>query len=194
MKPFLLAPLVAALVAGAAVRSSDSVNYDGFKVFRVNTKGQFRSVQEKLSTLSFEQWDFDPARHMDIVLAPEQLTAFKDLNLDYHCMHEDLGASIAAESVSKSIWKRQADDLSWYDNYHPYDDHRTYFEDLQASFPNNSEFVSSGTSYEGRDLYGLHLYGAGGPGKPAVLWHGTVHAREWITAMVCVVYPLFNRH
>jgi murein tripeptide amidase MpaA len=33
-------------------------------------------------------------------------------------------------------------------------------------------------------MFGLHLYGADGPGKPAVLYHGTVHAREWITAMV----------
>jgi murein tripeptide amidase MpaA len=37
-------------------------------------------------------------------------------------------------------------------------------------------------SYEGRDIFGVHLWGADGPGKPAVLYHGTVHAREWITA------------
>jgi hypothetical protein len=23
-------------------------------------------------------------------------------------------------------------------------------------------------------------------GKPAVIYHGTVHAREWITSMVCI--------
>lgn len=28
------------------------------------------------------------------------------------------------------------------------------------------------------------MWGNGGPGKPAVLWHGTVHAREWIVAPV----------
>jgi murein tripeptide amidase MpaA len=30
----------------------------------------------------------------------------------------------------------------------------------------------------------IHMWGSGGPGKPAVLWHGTVHAREWIVAPV----------
>jgi hypothetical protein len=28
------------------------------------------------------------------------------------------------------------------------------------------------------------MWGADGPGKPAILWHGTVHAREWIVAPV----------
>ena len=32
-------------------------------------------------------------------------------------------------------------------------------------------------------MFGVHLYGKDGPGKPAVIYHGTVHAREWITAM-----------
>lgn len=59
-----------------------------------------------------------------------------------------------------------------------------YIDGLQKAFPDNSEIISSGTSYEGRDLVGLHLWGKDGPGKPAVLYHGTVHAREWISSKV----------
>ena len=80
--------------------------------------------------------------------------------------------------------KQQADNLTWYDSYHPYEDHIQYFRDLQAAIPNNSEWVSTGTSYEGRDLYGIHIWGADGPGKPVVLYHATVHAREWIATPV----------
>ena len=36
------------------------------------------------------------------------------------------------------------------------------------------------------------MWGAGGPGKPAVLWHGTVHAREWIVAPVSTTFKLAN--
>lgn len=33
-------------------------------------------------------------------------------------------------------------------------------------------------------MTGIHIWGSGGKGsKPAVLIHGTVHAREWITTM-----------
>lgn len=38
---------------------------------------------------------------------------------------------------------------------------------------------------QGRVLTGIHIWGSGGKGsKPAVVFHGTVHAREWISTMV----------
>ena len=37
---------------------------------------------------------------------------------------------------------------------------------------------------QGRTLTGIHIWGSGGKGsKPAILFHGTVHAREWISSM-----------
>ncbi len=65
---------------------------------------------------------------------------------------------------------RQVDDMAWFDTYHPYGDHEVYIDDLQAKFPDNSEIISSGTSYGGRHLVGIHLWGNGGKDlKPAVL-------------------------
>jgi murein tripeptide amidase MpaA len=122
-----------------------------------------------------------PHRHR---ASSDQLSAFEALGLNFHCMHSNLGESIKAESAKPTSWKREVNDLSWYDTYHAYDEHVQYFKGLHAAFPDNSELISSGTSYEGRDIFGLHFWGRDGPGKPAVLWHGTVHAREWITAPV----------
>ncbi|KAF2176588.1 zinc carboxypeptidase [Zopfia rhizophila CBS 207.26] len=184
MKSLLLIPLFLSLASCAAFPKPNRISYSGHKVFRIKTQHQLNSVLKKLSSLSFDQWNHDITRHIDIAISPDQLAKFEALGLDAHCMHEDLGASIAAESRRTSVWKRQVNDSSWYNTYHPYEDHKQYFNDLQASFPDNSETISSGTSYEGRDIFGIHLWGAEGPGKPAVLWHGTVHAREWITAMV----------
>lgn len=182
MKPLtILLPFLTSAFISAA---DEFISYDGYKVFRVNTTGQFQSVKDKLATISFSQWDRDVSKHMDIALAPDQITAFKALGLDYSTMHEDLGASIAAESAIAQSQSGQADNLTWFNSYHAYADHEQYFTNLQSSFPNNSELVSSGTSFQGRNIFGIHLWGSGGPGKPAILWHGTVHAREWITAMV----------
>ncbi|KAI1765017.1 hypothetical protein GGR53DRAFT_289990 [Hypoxylon sp. FL1150] len=185
MRTFCLGPLVVSLAVGVAISPrTDVVSYDGFKVFRINTHGHPSAVTEKLSDISFEQWNGDVYKYLDILVSPDQIASFQELDLDYQVMHENLEDSIAAESAARSVWKRQADDLSWYDSYHNYEDHIKYFEDLQEFFPNNSETISSGTSYQGRSLYGLHLWGASGPGKPAVLYHGNVHAREWITSPV----------
>jgi carboxypeptidase A4 len=75
--------------------------------------------------------------------------------------------------------------VSWFNSYHAYNDHVKFFSDLQASFPQNSELISAGSSFQGRSIFGIHLWGSGGKGsKPAVYFHGTVHAREWISAMV----------
>ncbi|KIV90558.1 hypothetical protein PV10_07846 [Exophiala mesophila] len=184
MKLFHVAPLLLPLATAIAVTKPDFISYDGYKVFRVKTEHQLHRVQHLLSTIEFEQWNDDIDRHIDIMLSPEQLPAFESLNLDSHCMHSDLGDSIRAESARSSVYKRQVDDMSWYDSYHDIEEHEQYLSDLQAEFPDNSEIVSSGTSYEGRDIFGIHLWGNDGPGKPAILWHATVHAREWITAPV----------
>ncbi|KAK5952559.1 hypothetical protein OHC33_006605 [Knufia fluminis] len=183
MRSFLINSLLVALASSIAVPKPGYVSYDGYKVFRVKTQGQLDIIRHKLSSLAYDEWSQEPT-HLDIAISPDELSTFESLGLDSHCMHENLGASIRAETSKSSIWKRQVDDMSWFDNYHPYEDHMAYFDDLHSKFPDNSEMVSSGTSYEGRDIFGIHLWGAEGPGKPAVLWHGTVHAREWITAMV----------
>lgn len=178
------------LAAGATIRSPSAVSYDGFRVYRIRVEKQLASVRQKLSQLSsYQTWGQDHDK-IDVVISPNDVATFESLGLSIHLMHENLGDSIAKEKEIRAVAKvkRQNDDYSaddpWFDSYHPYDDHIQYFRNLQQSFPNNSNWTSSGTSYEGRDIFGIHMWGKDGPGKPAVLWHGTVHAREWITTMV----------
>lgn len=76
-------------------------------------------------------------------------------------------------------------DETWFESYHPYADHIDWLNDLQAQFSTKSEIVTSGETYEGENITGLHFYGSSGGGtNPAVVFHGSVHAREWITSMV----------
>ena len=82
--------------------------------------------------------------------------------------------------------------LTWFNSYHAYADHLQFLRDLQASYPTRSEIVIAGNSGQGRPITGIHFYGSGGKGsKPAIVFHGTVHAREWITTMV-TEYMAFN--
>ncbi|OLN86546.1 Metallocarboxypeptidase A-like protein-like protein 2 [Colletotrichum chlorophyti] len=195
MKTAVLTSLLATVAAGLSFHKR-TISYDGYQVLRVKTLSQLATVQEKLAAIPHEQWNHDVETHIDIVISPEQVEAVESLGLDYRILHKDLGQSIAAESVSKTNYKRDVDDLSWYDSYHPYADHVQYLTDLQKSFPNNSELITSGRSYENRSIQGIHLWGDDGPGKPAVLYHATVHAREWIAAPVVeyITLQLINAH
>jgi hypothetical protein len=188
MRLSILTALAVAYGALAAPKENKPKSYDGFKVFRINTHGKTPSIESKLESVPHQPWESSHS-HIDVVISPDNLSAFSDLGLDSSVMHEDLGKSISVEATeSKSNkWKRQADDLSWFDAYHNYEDHIQWFNDLQRAFPNNSERVSSGRSYQDRNIFGLHVYGDDGPGKPAVLYHATVHAREWITAPVSLL-------
>ena len=81
---------------------------------------------------------------------------------------------------------------TWFNSYHSYADHLQFLRDLQASYPTRSEIVVAGNSGQGRPITGIHFYGSGGKGsRPAIVFHGTVHAREWITTMV-TEYMAFN--
>jgi len=74
--------------------------------------------------------------------------------------------------------------MTWFNNYHSYADHISYYSQLVAQYPTNAKLVTAGTSYEGRPITGLHIFGSSGGGsKEAVILHGTVHAREWITTV-----------
>lgn len=188
--------LLPAALAGVLPRDN-SANYDGHKVYRIQTNGNAAAILSALSPLSFKQWNYATADHMDISLPASQAETFKQLNLPFTVMHEDLGADIRAESAGseKKYVKRAGGALpsdSWFDSYHSYADHVQFWKDLNAAFPKNSQYFVAGKSVEKRDIFGLKLFGNNtSTPKEAVIWHSTVHAREWITTMT-VEYIAYN--
>ncbi|KAF3016821.1 hypothetical protein E8E14_010595 [Neopestalotiopsis sp. 37M] len=184
MRATLIAGALSLLLSlGVDAAEEGAVSYEGYKVFRIKTHGKTSAIREQLAPLSLDEWSHE-VDHVDVAVSPEQLSAFQQLGLETQVMHENLGDSIYTESSLTAKWKRQANNSAWFDTYHDYADHVDYFARLQATYPNNTEAITSGYSFENRSIYGLHFWGADGPGKPAVLYHGTVHAREWIAAPV----------
>lgn len=184
MRATLIAGALSLLLSlGVDAAEEGAVSYEGYKVFRVKTHGKTSAIREQLAPLSLDEWSHE-VDHVDVAVSPEQLSAFQQLGLETQVMHDNLGDSIYTESSLTAKWKRQDNNSAWFDTYHDYADHVDYFAQLQATYPNNTEAITSGYSFENRSIYGLHFWGADGPGKPAVLYHGTVHAREWIAAPV----------
>ncbi|SMY25063.1 unnamed protein product [Zymoseptoria tritici ST99CH_1A5] len=197
MFTFRLLPFVALALASVLPREQ-AVTYDGYKVYHIDTDGDADAVLTALSALPFEQWNFENSKHLDISVPGSDVAAFEALGLNYSVMHENLGLDIAVEKDFgdyESVSRRQSGSLpatSWFNSYHSYAQHVQYWKDLNAAFPSNSQPFVAGKSYEGRDIFGLKLFGkASSTPKQAIIWHGTVHAREWITTMT-VEYLAYN--
>lgn len=150
---------LASFAASVSIHSPSVNLYDGTKVYHVKTGRHVAEVQKRLAELPHNIWE-SASDHIDVAIPRHEVAKFEALGLDSRVLHADLGSSIAAESQVKSTWKRQVANTSsdWFDSYHPYEDHIEYFRELQESFPENSDWTSSGTSYEGRDIYGCVCY------------------------------------
>ncbi|RYP03201.1 hypothetical protein DL764_005305 [Monosporascus ibericus] len=190
---FLRTLLLAAPLAGAArLDRRGKVSYDGYKIFRVAPEFA-DAVETELEDLSGMHL-MRTAQHFDVAIPPESIESFQLLNVSSELISDDIGAEIALEGElapyeslvqALDVAAAAVPDASWFRAYHSYNDHLTFLSDLQKSFPSNSEIFRAGTSFQGRAITGIHLWGSGGKGsKPAITFHGTVHAREWITTMV----------
>jgi murein tripeptide amidase MpaA len=191
MKAFATVAAFVAAVSAAAVPAAP-VSYDGYKVFRVPVGESAAPIDAVIEKLDLQTWEYSrkPGSFADLVVSPEKLDLFEKeaANLGAVTMHEDLGVSIAEESAMDAFGS--FDDVSamanitWFNNYHAYADHLTFLNELRTQFPSNARVVTSGSSLQGRAITGIHLYGSSGGGaRPGIIFHGTVHAREWITTM-----------
>ncbi|KAH7160503.1 hypothetical protein B0J13DRAFT_494150 [Dactylonectria estremocensis] len=177
----LLLPLAAA-----------KVSYDGYKAFSIEAGDDYEAVGNILADLKFVSLSCESAHEtFDVAIAPESLAAFEALDLNTTIISEDLGAEFAAEGELEDyepMVRRQdglaaLPDISYFNSYHTFDQHLQFLTDLASSFSGNSETFTVGSSVESRPIRGIHLWGSSGKSKkPAIIWHATVHAREWITA------------
>lgn len=192
----LLSALSLAVASPYGQPTPRAVSYDGYQVFRVPVGLDASKVTEIVEKLELDTWKAPnkAGAFADIVVSPDKLQAFNEEVAGIEgieVMHEDLGASIAAEQepapeVLLDTRAAAAINSTWFTAYHTYAQHLSFLSGLQAQYPANSEIVTSGNSLQGNAITGIHIYGSSGKGvKPAIIFHGTVHAREWITTMVC---------
>lgn len=189
---FTASAIALAAVAAASPGPEAAVSYDGHHVYRIQaaTPRDIEHIEHRFARYP----SVHSADALELVIPPRDIAAFEEeLGRDATLLSVDLGAQIRAESSPEhNTYRRRKrgsgtlPDLTWFDSYHPYDDHLGWWDDVQAAFPDNSEKITLGQSYEGRDMYGFHFWGDEGESseKPIIYWHGTVHAREWISTMV----------
>ena len=168
--------LVALAIMLSATAMADPANYSGHRLVRVDLFSP--ADLETLLRISPDIWsDAIGLGRLDARIPPERMAALAASGLPYEVLIDDIGPLATAHldsSLGRGTW----------DNYMNFAQMTAYINDLAASKPGLCEVFSIGTSIEGRDIWVLHLAGADPDPKPAVFYHSTIHAREWITAPI----------
>lgn len=182
--------LAAGLTAGAAAqvqahRSTEPVRrHDGEKVVRVEINRP-RDLQIALA-LTDDVWteSIRPGRPLDIRVNHEQFKALQSSGVRFSIMIDDLQAAIDAESAEVRR-RANGDDPAWYENYHDYTEVKAYTQALAAAYPTLASYSVIGQSLQNREIFALRVTGPGSTAnRPASLWWGGQHAREWINIPV----------
>ncbi len=73
------------------------------------------------------------------------------------------------------------------EKFYTYEEMKAKFEELQKNYPQIVRMISFGRSFEGRELYGLHITNhSNKKSKPGILITGSHHAREHLSTDVPV--------
>lgn len=210
LTPYLVSAVAAKTISYDAPKSGNKFSYKDDQAIRLGVGDNASKVKRMMKDLSLSTWNGAPQanNYVDLVVPQSKLAAFRKstASMDTQIMHEDLGASIEREakhgaysgiyiSISHSMMNRLtlksykgSATLAWFDSYHPYADHLRFLSDLQTQHKSNSKIFFADNSTEGQAITGIHIYGKKGKGQnPAVVFHGTVHAREWVTTLVFVI-------
>ncbi|XP_035705054.1 carboxypeptidase B-like [Folsomia candida] len=165
--------------------------FNGHKVYRV--------VPETLEQLDVLKWleadndlDFwtDAAiyQNVDIMIQKDKvneiLNTFKEYEIQYQVMIEDVETLVAAErhAIENHKPSRRFDEIDWY-SYYSYDEIIAWADSLDCGENVDISSQVYGSSSEGRDLKVYKFTnGSSDPNPRPSMWvDGTFHAREWIS-------------
>ncbi|MCH2149119.1 MAG: hypothetical protein MK095_06760 [Phycisphaerales bacterium] len=115
----------------------------------------------------------------------EQIELIERIGMPWELLVDDVVAHVEAErrinDAAKAEGMARGD---FYASYHTYEEIHGRLDALLTSYPDHVHPADAGTSLEGRPIRGVRI-GIGEPGdKPALLFNGCQHAREWVATMV----------
>jgi carboxypeptidase A4 len=110
-------------------------------------------------------------------------TFLSKYNLTYSVSIPNLQTVIDKEQEEMKKFPYQGNDTTFFDNFRKYEDIMAFMEQKVRQHPNLASFIKlEGKSYEGQEIIGLKIHNRAIPTpKGTFLFHGGIHAREWIS-------------
>ncbi|KAK3846382.1 MAG: putative carboxypeptidase [Linnemannia gamsii] len=176
----------------------------------INTEADLKALTDNEQDLGFDYFTHNKGigGTVDVRVPAQSFKTFQGLKLNYTTVVEDLQAVIDEEQKTNEVYEEQvwgqtvnqiknahnvqgreggesqifASPLAasaWFKGYHSYADHVKWLNAQIAGSKGKAKGFSAGKSFEGRPQAGIRF----GTGGKHIVFHGTQHAREWVTTM-----------
>ncbi|MBG81134.1 MAG: hypothetical protein CMJ39_10580 [Phycisphaerae bacterium] len=119
------------------------------------------------------------------LLDEEGLTLIEGLGLTHRDIVADL-PKFTAQQNQERVAIRQQRGLDFYADFRTLDEFNAKLDEFETSYPDLVTPIVIGTSHEGRQIRGVVIRSGEDNGRPAVLFNGCQHAREWISPMTTI--------
>jgi len=160
------------------------VQFEGQMVLRA--RPQTAGHQLAVARIAQEVWNcrVGPGP-IDIQVTPEGRAALDGLGVPYDVLVKDVPALLEAEQA-QIVEARLQRDASFFTTYRTLAEIDAKLDALAAAAPTLASTFTIGNSFQARPIRGIRISApdlAGNPrsARPAVLFNGTQHAREWIS-------------
>jgi len=167
-----------------------ATTYTGYQVIRLTNKQtsfmETASIVQSVATAhNLDVWAANAIKGwIDVMIPPELVNSTAAL---FPGVHYTIHIADVEESIIKSeldrIATRKADEF--FTDFQTYGTITAWLMAKQQQHPGRAERFSIGTTYEGNQVYALHLGKEQAKQKPKFLIHCGIHAREWITPPTC---------
>ncbi|HVP11723.1 MAG TPA: M14 family zinc carboxypeptidase [Phycisphaerae bacterium] len=175
--------LIGALLAPTATSLAEGVDHTGHKLVRVylESTDQIQKLHDLHALLLSEAQGIGPVYY---VIPPESMPALDALGIRYTVLQDDVQKLIDQER-ERLASQGPVDPRSrgWFDDYKNLDAVNAKMNAMAADRPDLASVFDIGVTQQSRHIYGIRITGPGS-NKPAVLFNGCHHAREWISVMV----------
>ncbi|MEP0846527.1 MAG: hypothetical protein HRF50_06845 [Phycisphaerae bacterium] len=175
--------LVTVVVASHPVSGQDDaspapVRYDGHKLVAVT----LASEHDLESMLAISQDHWTCSLGLGVIpfrVPPQKMDALAASGLKFEILIDDIQPALDRE---RRRLEQRGDDF--FSDFRTYAEVSDYVNTIVSLRPDIATRVTLGSAVQNRQIFGIRIAGLGDPaGRPAVMFTGTQHAREWLSPM-----------
>ncbi|KAL7034864.1 hypothetical protein ACKWTF_008147 [Chironomus riparius] len=172
---------------------AEKARFDHYRVYEVSINNDeqlslMREIESYSDSYQFIEKPGTINSNTRLIVPPHKFAEFEEIVVRYE-IKSRLLINNFQEIIDNEQPKGMKKGIFDWTRYWELNEIYEWFNILVTQFPNDVSIVNIGDSYEGRPILGLKLNIGGGANKKSIIFEGTHHAREWISAAT-VTYML----